>query len=80
MLSPRALRIFRNPGESYTVWAATFRSDAAGPGRARGQGRIAGGAERRIVPGFTGDGSADPAIYSDVQRLTKRLQASIAER
>jgi len=35
---------------------------------------------RRIVPGFTGDGSADPATYADVQRrLTQRLQASIAE-
>jgi hypothetical protein len=35
---------------------------------------------RRLVPGFTGDGSADPAIYADVQqRLTQRLQASIAE-
>jgi hypothetical protein len=35
---------------------------------------------RRIVPGFTGDGSADPATYADVQRrLTKRFQASIAE-
>jgi hypothetical protein len=68
MLSPRALRIFRNPGESYTVGAATFRSAVAGPGRAR------------IVPGFTDNGSADPAICSDVRRLTKRLQANIAER